>query len=227
MDRIDKLFYINLERRPDRNTHFLNECAKIHIPNDKIERYNAIDGSKMKNGDVDITLFKNADYMNKPFANNIIGNQLSHFNILKEMVHRNYNYIMVCQDDVIFRDDFLTSLDDVLNSAPDNTEIINIGFNKRAVHSFSEAWDFNELNTKGVMVNEHICKLYHYVNPCSMSYIVTRQGAINMIEWFHKTGFLRSTDHNYNQYLISKDIFYGSIKVLCTGNPQLGSDVFV
>jgi GR25 family glycosyltransferase involved in LPS biosynthesis len=106
MEKIDKLFYINLERRPDRNSHFLSECAKINIPNDKIEIYNAIDGQTLTKIDTDMELFKNADYINEHFANNIIGNQLSHFNILKEAVNRNYNCIMVCQDDVIFRDDF-------------------------------------------------------------------------------------------------------------------------
>jgi len=36
MDKIDKLYYINLNRREDRKAHFLNECKKVNIPEDKI-----------------------------------------------------------------------------------------------------------------------------------------------------------------------------------------------
>jgi hypothetical protein len=111
-------------------------------------------------------------------------------------------------------------------SIPDDAEIVNVGFHKRAVYSYFEAWDFNDGILVGTMVNEHICKLDHSVNPCSLAYIITRRGAINMIEHFNQTGFLRATDHNYNHYLISKNIFYGSTVVLCTGNPVLGSDIF-
>ena len=37
MDTIDKLYYINLSRRADRNENFLTECNKENIPIDKEE----------------------------------------------------------------------------------------------------------------------------------------------------------------------------------------------
>ena len=230
MDKIDKLYYINLKRRPDRNNHFLNECLKANIPKHKIKRFEALDGLTYNFEDDEIILFKNVDYRGKPFENKIMGNQLSHFYILKEMVEKRYNYIIICQDDVIFRDNFLTYLNRVMNSIPIDAEIVNIGFHEFASYEHFVAWDLtktNDLEKLGQKYNDNICKLNNTVNPCSLAYIVTLKGAINLVNHFDNNGFFRATDWNYNDYLIKKNIFYGSRIVLCTGNPNLGSDIFL
>jgi hypothetical protein len=76
-------------------------------------------------------------------------------------------------------------------------------------------------------LNNDVCILNDTVNPCSLGYIVTLQGAKNLIKHFNEIGFRRATDWNYNDYLRSKNLFYGSRLVLCTGNPNFGSDIFV
>ena len=126
MDKVDKLYYINLKRRPDRNENFLNECVKANIPEDKITRFEAFDGLTHEFKNEDVMLFKNVDYKGKSFEKKIMGNQLSHYYILKEMVEKRYNHIIICQDDVIFRDNFLTYLNRVMNSIPQDAEIVNI-----------------------------------------------------------------------------------------------------
>jgi GR25 family glycosyltransferase involved in LPS biosynthesis len=230
MDKIDKLYYINLKKRPDRNTHFLNECKTANIPPDKIKRFEALDGLTYNfDDDDDIILFKNIDYKGDIFGKKIMGNQLSHYNILKEMVEKRYNYIIICQDDVVFRNNFLTYLNSVMNSIPHDAEIINIGFHEYAVYDHSVAWDLtklNDLEILGKKYNDNICILNKDVNPCSLAYIVTLKGAINLLFFFKKNGFYRATDWNYNDYLNNNNIFYGSSSVLCTGDPTLGSDIF-
>ena len=43
MEKIEKVFYINLERRSDRKTHFLQSCLlDAQIPTNKIERFEAL-----------------------------------------------------------------------------------------------------------------------------------------------------------------------------------------
>ncbi len=229
MDKVDKLYYINLKRRPDRNEHFINECKKANIPNHKIKRFEALDGLIYDFEEEEIEMFKNVDYRGKPFEKKIMGNQLSHYNILKEMVEKRYNYIIICQDDVIFRDNFLTYLNRVMNSLPQDAEIVNIGFHEFAAYEHFVAWDLskgNDLEKLGKKYNDNICVLNNTVNPCSLAYIVTLKGAINLLVFFKKYGFYRATDWNYNDYLNYKRIFYGSSTVLCTGNPSLGSDIF-
>lgn len=65
------------------------------------------------------------------------------------------------------------------------------------------------------------------INPTSLAYIVTNKGCQNLITYFETNGFSHETDWNYNLYLQSKNIFYGSKLVLCTGNNKFPSDVFV
>ena len=75
-----------------------------------------------------------------------MGNQLSHYNILKEMIKNDYNYIIILQDDVIFRKNFINYLDKLMNNIPDNAEIINIGFHEFVSFSVFISWDFNKEN---------------------------------------------------------------------------------
>ena len=89
-------------------------------------------------------------------------------------------------------------------------------------------WDFTCRNTflEKTIINDGVHIIQDSVNPCSLAYIVTLQGAKNLVDHFYKTGFLRATDWNYNDYLINKNNNYGSRIVLCTGNEKLGSDVY-
>jgi GR25 family glycosyltransferase involved in LPS biosynthesis len=229
MDKVDKLYYINLKKRVDRREHFKKECEKVGIPETKIVRFEAFDGSDYEFKEEDLKLFTKANYIGKSFEKKVIGNQLSHFYILKEMIEKNYNYIIIVQDDVVFRNGFLDYIEDIMNHIPENSEIINIGFHTYAYYAHFVAWDLeadNDIEKLGSPVNDFICQLNHNINPCSLAYIVTRDGALQLVDYFEKNGFLEETDHNYNRYLKQKNIYYGSSTVLCTGNPGLGSDIF-
>ncbi len=227
MKKINKIYYINLDTRPDRYEHFLKQCSDHNIPYNIISRYTAINGNTYKFSLDDYEMFKNADYNGQNYMKKIMGNQLSHYNILKEMIKNNYNYIIILQDDVIFRNKFINYLDKLMNNIPEDAEIINIGFHEFASYSYFIPWDFNkENNMIKEKINDNVCILNNTVNPCSLAYIVTKKGANNLINYFEETGFLRATDMNYNDYLNKKNIFYGSTTVLCTGNPNLGSDIF-
>jgi GR25 family glycosyltransferase involved in LPS biosynthesis len=231
MEKISMMYYINLDRRPNRNEHFFNQCIYANIPFSKIKRYQAIDGSTYQFTEEQKAMFKKVDYKNHSYEKNIMGNQLSHYNILLEMIEKEYEYILICQDDVIFRKDFNKELNIVMADVPVDAEIINIGFHKFAAYNQFIPWDLNQRTEDAVMtkkvINKGICILTETTNPCSLAYIVTLKGAKNMVQHFNKIGFLRATDWNYNDYLRNKNIFYGSRIVLCTGDNTLGSDIFV
>ena len=88
MDDISYIYYINLSRRPDRNEHFLNQCEKAKIPLDKIKRFEAIDGSTYNFTEEEKSMFSKCDFLDKHYVNSIMGNQLSHYYILKEMIEK-------------------------------------------------------------------------------------------------------------------------------------------
>lgn len=229
-EEINKIYYINLDRRPERNEHFLNSIKKFNFKKEKIVRFKAIDGLTYNFSDEEKQMFINADFINTDAEFKIMGNQLSHYYILKDMISNNYNYILIFQDDVVFIDNFNEEINNLINNIPEDAEIINFGFHKVASLSYFEGIDLNNNNENIVdakeIINNHICKLPDYVNPCSLSYLVTLKGAKNLIEYFGEVGFLKATDWNYNDYLMKKDINYGSIKALCTGNSSFKSDIF-
>jgi len=85
--------YINLEHRKDRNESVLKELSKIKIQN--AERFNAIE---MKNG--------------------AIGCSLSHIKCIEIAIKRNYDYIMICEDDIEILNPsiFIENINKFLNS---------------------------------------------------------------------------------------------------------------
>lgn len=231
MNKIDKIYYINLDRRQDRNVHFLHQCKIHNLPIEKVIRYNAIDGLTNIFTKEEINMFSNVDYKGKPFERKIMGNQLSHYYILKEMVDKKYNYIIIFQDDVILKDGFVKYIDELLSNIQNDSEIINFGLHKFSNFEQFERWDLSFINDDyeqigKTRINNNICILQDDINPCSLGYIVTLQGAKNLLEYFKNNGFHRATDWNFNDYLIKKNIFYGSCTVLCTGNTDLGTDIF-
>lgn len=243
MDKIDKIFLINLDERTDRLEHFLNQ-SKIHnIPDDKIERYSAVNGTTHIFTNEETKMFRNSDFNNYLLVpliikKKIMGNQLSHFNILVEMKKRNYNNIIILQDDVVLKNGFVEYVELIMKDLPTNAEIINIGMHQKAQDSYSEGYDLNNQTIDDNFTDQQITEfvyLYkvwnsssgHRVNPASLAYIVTRQGCDNLLNYFYNNGFHYATDWNYNLYLQKKNIFYGSKYVLATGNSSFPSDVFV
>jgi GR25 family glycosyltransferase involved in LPS biosynthesis len=232
MDNIDRIYYINLERRKDRNEHFINQCHKHNLPFDKIERFNALDALTYKFSNNELVMFKDVDYKNKIFETKIMGNQLSHYYILKDIVKNNYKNVIIFQDDVVLKDDFLFYFKNIMNNMPQDTEIINFGLHKYAAYNTFIPWDLKtntyltDSDLSFQSVNNYICKMNTKYNPCSLAYLVTLQGAINFVNYFNSIGFLRATDYNYNVYLLSNNIYYASKIVLATSNINFKSDVF-
>jgi len=230
MEKLSKIYFINLDRRPDRYEHFLKQCYDKNIEYNKIVRFKALDGNTYEFSKEEKEMFKNVDYRTQEFSKRIMGNQLSHYYILKEMIEKKYNNIIIFQDDIELRNNFKEEIEKIINNIPKNAEIINIAFHKYASYNQFIPWNLKQSEEEKSMVkinvNDYICILNDTVNPCSLGYIVTLNGAINLVKHFTTNGFLRATDWNYNDYLRNKNIFYGSRLVLCTGNPNLGSDIF-
>ena len=62
MENLDKLFYINLDKRQDRMDHFIQQCTKHCIPNEKVERYSAVNGENHLFTQKELDMFKQADF---------------------------------------------------------------------------------------------------------------------------------------------------------------------
>tara|TARA_Y100000389_G_scaffold156338_1_gene157196 strand:+ start:2327 stop:3031 length:705 start_codon:yes stop_codon:yes gene_type:complete len=234
MDKLDKIFYINLDRRPDRDTHMKSEFVRIKAPLDKVQRFQAIDGNGLSSfgvGENDLALFKKSDFRRHRNKNFLIGNQLSHMRILQEIVNKKYEKTLILQDDINFIDTFDDELRNVIENIPEDSEVIWIGFHKVANKKKIIGWDLKN-QTKDTntyyhkKLNEYIAQCKTSTNPCSTAYIISYNGAKNFLEHVKKIGCHRATDGNFNDYLRKKNIDYCSRLVLCTGISEFGSDIF-
>jgi GR25 family glycosyltransferase involved in LPS biosynthesis len=236
LSQIDKVYYINLKSRQDRNIHFLNQCRNVNIPMYKVERFNAINGKTYSLSNEELRLFENCDFKYSEKYVNIVGNQLSHFKIFQDMIYNKYNYIIVCQDDIVLKDNFCNYIDELMGDISCNydCEIVFFGFHKYAIRDIFLPWDLynnDKDEIPSLALGENLCKLKSSFDDntnCnnSLGYIVTLKGAKNFVTHINRYGFKFATDFEYNNYLINKDIFYASRMVLATSNPNFGSDVF-
>ena len=242
MENIDKIFYINLSFRRDRNEHILEQFKKENLPLDKIERYEAIDGLTYKFNDEELKMFKNVEFLKylitpSDTIKKIIGNQLSHYYILQTMFERDYDNIIILQDDVILKDKFSYYLNKIMVDLPDDAEIINFGLHELANYEDFIPYDLYNDNKNANLLEKQITEFvylyktfnpdtYIRINPTSLGFIVTKKGCKNLLNYFNNTGFNYATDWNYNLYLQNKNIFYGSKYILATGNSKFKSDIF-
>jgi GR25 family glycosyltransferase involved in LPS biosynthesis len=80
MDPIDAIFYINLESRPDRKEHFLQEIQKLTADTSKVHRIDAIH-----------------------HTNGVIGCTMSHSKALQEFIaHPEWKSCIIFEDDFTF-----------------------------------------------------------------------------------------------------------------------------
>lgn len=233
MTNTTPFYCINLDRAEDRRSHFLKQVEHIGESFDII-RFPAIDGNSYTFSDKETNMF--ANYKNNWFGQyegltkRIMGNQLSHYYILCEVVKNNNAFAIVVQDDVLFRAGFERHLTEVMQHAPPDAEIISLGHHKVACGTHFEPWDLNDPTKDNdhskMQVTPKVCILREGISPASLAYIVTLKGAQNLVAHFDKQGFKLETDHNFNLYLQAKNIFYASTPVLCTGNHHFKSSIF-
>lgn len=80
MEYIDKIFYINLDKRLDRKEQFLEECRKMEINQEKVERFSAI------------------SIPDTP----ALGCTYSHLDVVKIARDRHYKNVLIFEDDFEF-----------------------------------------------------------------------------------------------------------------------------
>lgn len=110
---------------------------------------------------------------------------------------------------------------------------------------FTEKWFYINENKKKVLItaNDHKnkCEELHnnggiitltntfdsfYNCPNTTCYLVTLNGAKNYLNNILKNGVSYAADFDMNAYLIDKNIYYCSSKIIATTLPTLGSDIF-
>jgi GR25 family glycosyltransferase involved in LPS biosynthesis len=124
----NKIIYINLDRRTDRNENILKEISKIQFDG-PVERFSAIDGKKLSAEEI-IKNFtgKASEEVEKKDIKNVQGNRMtagamgqsmSLKIVLEKIIAGPDEYVLILEDDVYFVDDFLEKLKKFIDKVPE------------------------------------------------------------------------------------------------------------
>lgn len=127
-DFFDKIFYINLDSRPDRREHIESTFARLNI---NAERFSAITITPEQNEILkqEGCLFRGEQ--RPEHARYIKSCTLSHLSVIFRAKLMNYKNVLIFEDDVIFREDVLEELSKALNDLQkmDSWDMFYIGCN--------------------------------------------------------------------------------------------------
>jgi len=108
----DRLYCINLDKRPDRYEDAIAEFNKFNIVN--VERFSGIDGSLIKN--------------DSRLLSGELGILETHNSIIKKVKEDLLNSVLVMEDDVYFTDE-INNVDEYMKAVPDDWDFIYFGGN--------------------------------------------------------------------------------------------------
>jgi GR25 family glycosyltransferase involved in LPS biosynthesis len=109
----EKIYYINLERRKDRNQECIDELKKYNII---AERFDAVDANLL-------------DRNNWTHSMGNLGCVNSHLNIIKKAKENKYKNILILEDDVVFDVDMEENFKKYYNQVPENWDILYLSGN--------------------------------------------------------------------------------------------------
>lgn len=113
-DKFDKVYCINLDRRPDRLENFNKEVEKYNLG--EFERFSAYDGKQLN-----LTNEYN-------LKSGEIGIIKSNLDIIKDAKKNNYKTILIIEDDCVFYDEII-NFEDYFNQLPNDWDMLYMGGN--------------------------------------------------------------------------------------------------
>lgn len=135
-ERFDKVYLINLDRRPDRLEKFNNEVLKYDLGT--FERISAVDGYNL-----------NISEYNTNLNNGELGLILTNLQIIKDAKDKNYKTILIIEDDCYFTDEIM-NIQNYFNYLPEDWDLLYMGGN----HNL-------HMNAPPpIYINEKVCRLH-------------------------------------------------------------------
>ena len=173
----DKIIYINLDRRPDRNNNVIEQLNKLNLLPIS-ERFSAIDGKTLNIDNIDrkiitqngINNAKKSDILYTHLTPGAIGCAMSHQAIYKKIVNENINRCLILEDDITFIEDFQNKLNNLEKEITDDFDLFFLGY-----HRVSQ---YDTIN----FISKNIHKFITIYGL--FGYIVTKKGAQKLLEIF-------------------------------------------
>lgn len=127
MDKIDKIYIINLKERQDRWTDSLIELKKHNIEN--YERFEAIRPDLKKNDPIQYS--KNNLKLDEKYIIGALGCKFSHIEIIKNAKKKKYKQVLIFEDDFLLCENFIEKYNKIYSDIEKekiNIDIMYLGF---------------------------------------------------------------------------------------------------
>lgn len=134
----DKIYLINLKRRPDRLTNFLEHYQSSDLKNVDITKFDAIDGSKLDVTSVPLselalaelqqletTGFRTKHYQ---LTKGAIGCYLSHVKIWENILKNNYETVLIFEDDAKIPKNLNHEIHEQMKYVPNDWDVVLFGY---------------------------------------------------------------------------------------------------
>jgi len=160
MNYIDRIYYINLDHRTDRNTEFLKCMEDLNIPSEKIQRIPAIHVPKL----------------------GALGCTKSHILALETFIASEFNTVMICEDDFIYKnkETFMSNIKKFFETGIE-FDILQLSYNTNQYN--------NCVVYKAIDTNYEFIKRAE-ITITSSSYIISKNFAKKLLENFKESAHL-------------------------------------
>jgi GR25 family glycosyltransferase involved in LPS biosynthesis len=118
---VDNIYLINMDKDIDRLEKVKKECDIVNI---KFERFPGVKITDLSQNILDKYI---PEDIQKYGTNGMIGCGLSHLFIWKDAIKKNYNNILILEDDVTFTNNFNEILQNAMNELPNDYDILYLG----------------------------------------------------------------------------------------------------
>ena len=212
-------FVINLDRRIDRWNNFLETNKQLNFLNFK--RFPSIDGTKLKPNRQLNKIFEGNDYN---MRRGIVGCALSHIQLWINLINSDRDIFFIVEDDAFFCENFKEKLDSIiLNSININWDIIFLGHLPKDKNKLLTT--SNTINLEKFSVNKSLNESY----GGAFGYIISKQGALNMLNIINETGMTNAIDTMQQKAADLLDIIYVQPQIITSDchcyNLNIDSDI--
>jgi glycosyl transferase family 25 len=174
-----KVFYINLDRRPDRDENVKEQLKKINYSG-PVDRIQAVEGRNLTRENISRDLFSdkaindifNGNQLYFQLTKGSAGCAMSHYNTYKKIIEElnDDEYALILEDDITIDDQFFTKLNNYLLSVP-KFDILFLGW-----HDYREREPSNNIYGRptklwglfGYIVNKKACQEIIKVYPLKL-----------------------------------------------------------
>lgn len=166
----DKVFYINMDKDIDRNKHIIDQFKKFNIKN--YERISGVQFDSIP----DYSYWRNFNIKTDRYVLGSMGCRASHKLILDTSINRDYQKILIFEDDIYFTEDPNKILRDNLNNL-NNWDMLYFGgteephFNGQIVGAYAYALNrkiieetYYMLPTSGMEIDNFYAKIIYHMS---------------------------------------------------------------